>query len=146
MTKRILICLLTFLVLSCTKIEESSIPFANVYLQLDLRYQDKDLMNLLSCKEYTKPRNAGEMVGFSGVLVVHGFDDIYYAYDLCCPHEAEQSTKIVPANATGTAQCPKCKTVYDLPYGAGNPQTGPSKFALRRYNVYAKGQELIVRN
>ncbi|RHJ93395.1 hypothetical protein [Parabacteroides bouchesdurhonensis] len=145
MTKRILISFLVFLAFSCSKIEESNIPYANVYFRLDLRYQDKDLIALLAHKEYTTPRNAGEAMGFSGVVVIHGYDEAYYAYDLCCPYEAEQSTKIVPTNA-GTAKCPKCGTVYDLSYGAGNPMEGPSKFALRRYTVYPNGQELIVRN
>ena len=144
MTKRILICLLTFMVFSCTKIEESSIPFANVFLKLYLAFQDKELLTLFSYKEYTKPRYAGEMTGFSGVLVVHGNDN-YYAYDLCCRYEAEQSTKIVSTNA-GMAKCPKCGTEYDISYGAGNPMKGPSKFALWRYNVFINGQELIVRN
>lgn len=141
---RFLVCLLALLAFSCSKIEESHIPYANVFMKLDLRYQDKELVTLLGYKQYTKPRYAGEQVGFSGVLVVHGYNG-FYAFDLCCPHEATQSVKIIPTDV-GTAKCPKCNSVYDTANGIGNPMEGPSQFQLRPYNIYESGQELIVRH
>lgn len=143
--KRILSCLLLLLVLSCSKINESNVPYYRVYMELDLRYQDKDLVGLLNHKIYTTPRNAGEAIGYAGIVVVSGFDGTYYAFDLCCPHEAEKSTKIVPDN-TGYAKCPKCGTTYDIAYGSGMPSNGPSEYPLRRYRITSKGQELIVTN
>ena len=68
--KRFLFCLLISLVCSCSKIEESDIPYAPVYLELDLRFGDKDLVGIYNHKSITKARTAGEKTGFSGVLVV----------------------------------------------------------------------------
>ena len=84
--KRFLFCLLISLVCSCSKIEESDIPYAPVYLELDLRFGDKDLVGIYNHKSITKARTAGEKTGFSGVLVVCGIDNYgnaaYYAFDL----------------------------------------------------------------
>lgn len=143
--KRFISCLFVLLAFSCSKINESSIPYYRVYLTLDLRYQDKELVGLYNYKEYTAARNAGESTGYSGVLVVCGDNSVYYAYDLCCPHEAEKAIKVVPDHA-GNAKCPKCGTEYQTAYGSGAPTSGPSKFALRRYNVLTRGSELIVTN
>lgn len=142
--KRLLLFILILTGVSCSKITESEIPYAPVYFTLDLRFQDKDLVGSLHYKTFTAPRNAGESVGFSGIVVINGYSG-YYAYDLCCPHEALQSTRIEPTNA-GTAICPKCETVYDLSNGIGNPMSGPSEYTLRRYNVTNYAQELIIRN
>ena len=93
--KRFLFCLLISLVCSCSKFEESDIPYAPVYLELDLRFGDKDLVGIYNHKSITKARTAGEKTGFSGVLVVCGIDNYgnvaYYAFDLCCPHEAKKN-------------------------------------------------------
>lgn len=141
--KRILFCLFVFLVFSCNKVNVSNIPYARVYLTLDLRFQDKDLVGLLNYKEITTPRNAGDMIGFSGVLVVCGYNNIYYAFDLCCPHEAKRDVKVVADN-TGYAKCPKCGTSYEIGYGTGTPSNGPSEYALTRFQVTPAGQELII--
>lgn len=58
--KRFLSCLLVLLALSCSKFEESDIPYALVYLNLDLRYQDKDLVGIYNHKSITAPRLAGK--------------------------------------------------------------------------------------
>ena len=141
---RFLFALLLLLGISCTKINESEIPYAIVYLKLDLRYEDKDLVGSLHHKSFTAPRYDGERVGYSGVVVING-NTGYYAYDLCCPHEARQSVRVKPSDV-GTAKCPECGSEYDLSYGNGNPTSGPSQYTLRRYNVMHSGQELIIRN
>ncbi|RHJ86517.1 hypothetical protein [Parabacteroides sp. AM08-6] len=143
--KRFLTCFLILLACSCTKTIKTNIPPSRVYLRIDLRYEDKDLVGTLNHKEFTAPRKAGEYVGYSGVLVVCGFDNVYYAYDLCCPHEASKTNRIVPDN-TGKAKCPKCGTVYDIGYGTGAPVEGVSEYALQRYNVTSLGQELLIQN
>lgn len=140
---RFLTYLLILIAFSCTKVNKSDIPYARVYLELDLRYEDKELVGLYNHKEFTSPRKAGEAIGYSGVLVVCGGDDVYYAYELCCPNEAERSTQIVPTQA-GTAKCTKCETEYDTGFGTGAPTKGPSKHALQKYNVVSFGQRLIV--
>lgn len=143
--KRFFACVCLLIAFSCSKINESSIPYYRVYLTLDLRYQDKDLVGLYNVKSFTSPRNAAESTGFSGVFVVCGNNNVYYAYDLCCPHEAEKSVRVVP-DLAGGAKCPQCGTEFSTAYGSGAPVKGPSKYALRRYNVTPRGQELIVTN
>lgn len=143
--KRFLSCLLILLAFSCTKIHESNIPYVPVYLIIDLRFQDKDLVGLLHYKEITKKRVDGERTGYSGVLVVCGYNNMYYAYDLCCPNEASRNIKIVPDN-TGHAKCPTCGTIYDTAYGSGTPTEGPSEYGLRRYSISSSGQEFIISN
>lgn len=151
--KRFLSCLLILLACSCSKFEESDIPYARVYLEIDLRYNDKDLVGLYNHKSITTARTAGEMTGFAGVLVVCGIDSYgnttYFAFDLCCPHEAKRNIIIEPNN-TGTATCPECGTEYDIAAygGTGTPTKGVSKYPLRRYAVSSKagGQEWVVIN
>ena len=138
--KRIFFCLVVLLVMSCNKVNVSNVPYAPVNLTLDLRYQDKDLVGLLNFKEITQRRNAG----FSGVLVVSGYEDKYYAFDLCCPHEANKNIT-VEADNTGYATCPKCGTIYEIGLGTGTPN-GVSEYALTRYQVTRRGQELIIQN
>ncbi len=141
--KRFLFLFLLLLSLaSCEKNYVSQIPYAPVNFAIDLRYQDKDLVGILNYKTFTSPRNAGEYVGFSGILIVCGFDNVYYAYDLCCPHEARQDIKIIPNNE-GTAKCNKCGTEYEIGYGTGRP-AGISEYSLRKFNIRPNGQELYI--
>ena len=150
--KRFFACLFILIIGSCSKIEESNIPYALVYLNIDLRYQDKDLVGLYNYKYITTARTAGEKTGYAGVLVVCGIDGYgnttYYAFDRCCPHEANKKITI-EANNAGIAICPECGTEFDIGYGTGAPTKGVSKYVLRRYTVTAKsagGQEWIVTN
>lgn len=150
--KRFLFCLLISLVCSCSKFEESDIPYAPVYLELDLRFGDKDLVGIYNHKSITKARTAEEKTGFSGVLVVCGIDNYgnatYYAFDLCCPHEAKKNI-IIEADNAGKTICPECGTEYDIGYGTGAPTKGVSQFPLRKYYmtpVSSDRQEWVVRN
>ena len=115
--KRILTCLLIFLICSCSKFEESNIPYAPVYIEIDLRFQDHDLIGMYNHKAITKARTTVEKTGYAGVLVVCGIDSYgnttYYAFDLCCPHEAKRNITIEADNA-GAAVCPKCGTKFDI--------------------------------
>ena len=148
--KRIFFCLVVLLAMSCNKVNVSNVPYARVYLELDLTYKDKDLVGALHFKEITSTsgQNYGTQLGYSGVLVVSGFDyngnTKYYAYDLCCPHEANKNT-MVKADNTGWAECPKCGTKYEIAYGTGTPSDGPSEFALTRFDVTQQGNKLLIR-
>lgn len=150
--KRFLFCLFILILGSCTKIEESKIPYAPVFINIDLRFQDKDLVGLYNYKNITTARSAGERTGYSGVLVVCGMDgtgnSTYFAFDLCCPHEARKNITI-EADNTGKATCPQCGTIYDIGWGTGAPTEGVSKYPLRRYlatPIGANGQEWVVTN
>lgn len=141
--KRVLLFLLTLMVLSCNKIEQSAIPYANVYFKVDLRFTDKELKGMLAHKIYTSPRSYGEVMGYSGILVIHGLEDVYYAYELCCPHEAQRDIRI-EVDSTGLyGICPQCSSKYEIASG-GYPVEGPSKYYLRRCNIYPHGDELII--
>ncbi len=142
--KRFGFLLILLLVFSCDKTEMSNIPYARVYFEVDLQFKDKELSapGTLICKQFTTARNAGESTGYSGILVISGFDG-HYAYDLCCPHEAKRNIKVAPTDV-GTAVCPECSTVYDISRGSGHPASGPSKYALVRFQVSTVGQRLII--
>lgn len=143
MMKRLLFCLLALILLSCNKVEQSTIPYGNVYFKVDLRFTDKELKGILSHKIFAAPRNYGEVMGYSGILVVHGLDDIYYAYEQSCPHEAQREIKIEVDDTGLYGICPQCSTKYEIGNG-GYPVEGPSKYYLRTCNVYQSGDELIV--
>ena len=148
--KRIFFCLVVLLVMSCNKVNVSNVPYAPVYLELDLQFKDTDLVGSLNFKEITSEagQNYGTRLGYSGVLVVNGFSATtggtqYYAYDLCCPHEGKKDIR-VKADNTGWAQCPECGTKYEIAYGSGTPSDGPSEFALTKFNVTQRGSELLI--
>lgn len=143
--KRIVCFLLLLCLVGCTKTEKSKVPYASVYFTVSLQYEDKELSGLLKTKSFTKTRKEGERIGYSGIFVVHGADGQFYAFDLCCPHEAQSDIRVTPSD-DGIATCPKCGTVYDISYGGGYPISGPSKQQLVRLDVIGSGQELIIRH
>ncbi|MEG1749757.1 MAG: (2Fe-2S)-binding protein [Tannerellaceae bacterium] len=150
--RRFSLCLLILWMVACDTVNETSIPYRPVYLELDLSFEDKALNNIQAYKLYT-PKNinqSGEKTGFGGVLVYHGINNIggssFYAFDAACPNEAS-STTIVEVDGAGiNAVCPKCGSKFDLLNGLGNPQSGPAKFGLLRYNVNTIGNKIYVRN
>ena len=148
--KRFVFCLAVLLTMSCGKVNVSNIPYARVFLELDLSFKDKDLVGALNFKEFTSTanQNYGTQLGYFGVLVVCGFNSYgntqYYAYDLCCPYEANRNIK-VQADNTGWAECPKCGTKYEIAYGSGTPSEGPSEYALTRFDVTQQGNKLLIR-
>ncbi|MCD8193000.1 MAG: hypothetical protein LUD74_00300, partial [Tannerellaceae bacterium] len=140
MKQRFYFLLVGLALLSCSKIKQSNIPIYEVYFKIDLRYEDKDLKGApLNSKEFTKPRNANEKLGFGGLLVVCGHDLTYYAFDRSCPYEAKKSITIV-YGTDGTATCPTCESVFEVGYGSGLPTSGPATndpkiYHLRRYGI-----------
>ena len=67
---------------ACDTAEQSDIPYSNVYFKVDLRFEDKVLNAQLASKVFTTPRYAGEALGYCGILVVHGLNDIFYAFEI----------------------------------------------------------------
>jgi nitrite reductase/ring-hydroxylating ferredoxin subunit len=143
--KKILLLLILPLIMSgCDDNYISSIPVYPVSLELNLTSTYPTFRN--SANEYLifeKPVKATDRVGFGGILVYSGFDNNYYAFDLACPHEALAKTKVKP-NDIGQAVCETCGTVYDISFGIGNPASGPSKEALKRYKTALQGDLLII--
>ena len=143
--KRIILFSLLFIsAAACDKIGMSTIPYAPVYIPIDVQFTDLPLRNPLGYKNYITKRYASEQLGYGGVVVVHGFSsgemDSYplFAYDMACPHEADRSS-IILMGKNGIATCHQCSTIYDLSWGYGNIISGPSKYPLVRYRVIYKG-------
>ena len=147
--KRFPLLLLLFMgLMACNATYQSSIPNLPVYLELDLGFQDKDLVPLQASKIYTKKNVtlAIERTGYGGVLVYHALDNNYYAFDAACPHEANASITVQTDENNIHATCPKCQSKYDLSYGNANPVEGPSREALKRYTLTPSGNKIYVRN
>ena len=82
--RRIFPLLMLFVTLSCTKTVEIRIPYRQVNLELDLRYNDKSLNALYSHKIYNQNNISTESsrgkTGFGGVIVFHGSNDIFLCF------------------------------------------------------------------
>jgi nitrite reductase/ring-hydroxylating ferredoxin subunit len=152
---RIIACLLFITISSCDKTYVSNIPNYPVFLELDLRFEDRDLVPIQAYKIFTSQNinQAVERTGYGGVLVYHGLNnmgsDSYYAFDISCPHEANRSVVVAVDDAGIYAICPKCGSKYELLNGIGNPVSGPSQqegYYLKPYIVSASSDRIIVRN
>jgi nitrite reductase/ring-hydroxylating ferredoxin subunit len=144
-------CLLFFLLSSCNKVYVSSIPDYPVYLELDLTFEDKNILPISAYKIFT-PGNVNQAVertGFGGVLVYHGLNseglDAYYAFDTACPYEASRTTTVTVSDDHLYAVCPKCQSRYELLNGIGNPVNGPGYERLKSYHVSGSGSKIYVR-
>lgn len=139
-------------VLSCAKTYNSSIPERMVYLELDLRFEDKALKAIPAYKIYDQNNinPLTEIAGFGGVLVYHGLSsdgpDAYYAFDAACPYEANSQTRVTMEEDGLHAVCPKCESQFDLSFGSGNPVSGPAEYNLKSYQVTVDGDKIYVRN
>ena len=135
-------------VLSCG--EEAplqTVPFAQVYLRIDLNGLDFDLAAPLAYKIFTTPRTAQDKLGFAGLMVVRNEKgDNLFAYDLACPYEDSKSALLKPTG-DGKAVCPTCGSVFVTMYGLGSVESGPAKEPLQRYTVVpGSSGEYIIRN
>lgn len=153
--KKVLFCLLIILCVSCAKEEEARIPYWPVYLELDLDFEDNELLSSFHHKIYTSSNiNPNiERPGFGGVIVFHGEDfgnGPYQAYDLSCPYEAQKNVLLTLKQGDIYAECPVCKSKYELT-SMGFPTEGSvSTYRLQQYNVRKVasnvGTKLIVTN
>ncbi|MDR2533835.1 MAG: (2Fe-2S)-binding protein [Tannerellaceae bacterium] len=134
---------------SCETTYRSSIPAAPVYIEINLDFEDADLLPIQASKLFTRGQNinlAVERAGYGGVLVYHALDNNYYAFDAACPNEADPSATVQVDADRLHAVCRKCDSRYDLSYGNGNPVSGPSREQLKRYRAALNGAKIIVGN
>ncbi|MBQ0007351.1 MAG: hypothetical protein KBT40_01340 [bacterium] len=130
----------------CEKVnEESPVPKYPVSYSIDYLIYAPILDTQGGYYVVTTPTEYNQYLGFSGLLIFHGFDDRFYAFDLCCPYECNREIRIVP-ESTGRATCPECGSEYDIGFGTGRPTKGPSTKVLRRYNVSVTGSVVRVTN
>lgn len=117
-----------------------TVPFAPVYFRLHLNGIDHSLRNPLSYKIFTEQdrRSDGDRFGYGGLLITSdAAGAIFYAYDLCCPHEKKRDLTVVPRE-DGTAVCPTCGSIFVTMYGHGTIEKGPSVDRLQRYRVISE--------
>ncbi|MDR0429131.1 MAG: (2Fe-2S)-binding protein [Tannerellaceae bacterium] len=144
---------LAFLFLiSCDRKYISSIPDYPVYLELDLNFEDKDLIPIQAYKIFTE-KNINqriERVGYGGILVYHGLSntasDAYFAFDISCPHESSRTVTVEVDESRVYAICPKCDSKFELLNGIGNRISGPTDEYLKSYQVSVNGNRITVRN
>jgi nitrite reductase/ring-hydroxylating ferredoxin subunit len=110
---------------------ESSIPARPVYINWMNVYQLKTIGSYLYID---KTKLASDRIGFGGILVVHAYDDNFYAFDLACPVEANENVRVgIPEGLI--CKCDSCGESYDLSFGLGTPLNHISKQGLKRYSV-----------
>lgn len=136
--------------IACTK-DTNSIPDYPVRLSLDTNLRDKDLRIIGGYKTYTKPNvdyNPNlEAVGYGGILVVHAFNDYFYAYDLACPYEANPSIRVEVDESSVSAICPKCRTKYSVfTEGFAAPDGVGTEYLKRYERVVASGNKITITN
>ncbi|MDR1678317.1 MAG: hypothetical protein LBR81_00875 [Prevotellaceae bacterium] len=114
----------------------SSIQSYRVYINQNLNQYAIELRTMGGSKTYTEVIwNEGvAAIGYGGVLVIHGYDDNYYAFDMACPKEKKRTVRVQP-NGAGQAVCEQCGSVFNIGYGSGNCVSGEAKEALRRFRV-----------
>lgn len=142
----VLITGLSLLLWSCEDSNDnSSIPDYPVYLERNVNLEAIELRTIGGYKTYPTAEKLGDAVGFGGILIFYGYEDAYYAYDLCCPYEKKQTIRVKP-NDVGQCTCPSCGSVYNIGYGNGNCLSGPAKEGLKIYTVrkYNSSAGLII--
>ena len=119
---------------ACNDLDKSSIPDTPVYLERNINAEALELRTIGGYKTYTTYEKYGDAIGFGGLVIIYGFNEEYYAFDLACPNEINREIRVVPNNA-GQAICPTCGSVFSIGYGSGNRVSGPAKEGLRKYQV-----------
>ena len=130
--KKVISFLLFLSLFACGRYK-SSIPESPVFMRRNL-----NTINCLFPGDYyyiTEPQTASDRLGYGGLLLVRGFDDQYYAYDLACPVECRTDVRVGQPSEVLEVVCPQCGESYQLGFGLGTPSTGISGEGLRRYSV-----------
>ncbi len=95
------------------------------------------------------PYTAQTYTGYGGILLCTDYMGAPVAYDLSCPVEAKYDVRVA-VNADGEAECPKCRSRYDIFSLKGYPVYGRAAeqgYGLQRYNVGpGRGGEYMVVN
>jgi nitrite reductase/ring-hydroxylating ferredoxin subunit len=138
----LLLGVMMILTVAC-KETKSSIPVRSVSLTLNLVGEDVALKSIGAYKTYTTASTGLEVLGYGGILVVHAYDDSYYAFDLACPYEVNDTIRVA-VQSDLSAKCPQCGSRYRITDGSGWRIEGPSDEKLKQYHVYPSGNYLYV--
>lgn len=141
-----IICSLLLVVFSCKDSNDSSsIPDFPVYLERNINLEAIELRTIGGYKTYIEEERLGDAFGYGGIVIFYGYDEVYSAFDLCCPHEKNSETRALP-NDMGQCVCPSCGSTFNIGYGIGNCVAGPATEGLKKYTVnryYAGASEYI---
>ena len=143
----ILLCTSLCQVTSCKKNSATElIPTGPVNISIDL-----------NLPAYTRMRFPGEFIflegGIKGVLLIHDFDDKWYAFERTCAFEPLNLCSKLQIDTNGLAI--RCGTIENGAYQkccdskytySGFPTAGPAQGALARYNVSRLGNVVSVYN
>lgn len=133
---------------SCRKAQinvDSPVPKYRVNLNINIMIDAPILDTQGGFFVIDEPRRYGDYIGFSGIVIFHGFDDRFYSYDICCPHECKREITVEPSMA-GIATCKECGSEYDIGFGSGQPTKAPAQYPMRRYTTTISGYNIHVTN
>lgn len=134
-------------VLTSCEDDKSIIPDAPVYVERNWLI-DADAMQLSGISgfdEITTGTKSSDRLGYGGILIYHGLDDVIYAFDMACTNESKRNVRVVTDSlVTGQAICEKCGSVFNVAYGSGNRISGDAPEGLRRYRVRRSGTTIYV--
>lgn len=120
----------------------SPIPDVPVSYTLNILRDAPELMTPGNSVAITKPNKHGQYIGYGGLLICFGVDEVYYVFDLSCPHEHKREVR-VEANMI-FATCPECGSRFEVGFGSGFCNEGVSQYPLKRYRVSSNGYELRI--
>ena len=141
--------LMTAVLTSCEKIDDSRIPPVNVNLTFTSgEWATYGVGGALEHKRFINsrtnivpsnfPYKVTSYTGYGGILLIGNLYGFPMAYDLSCPYEAKPDIRVEIDDRTHDAVCPKCGSVYDVFGGDGRPTGGPSAeygYGMTRYKV-----------
>lgn len=126
-----------FLCISCAK-QDSFVP--DVPVNFNAPLTDPRLSRL------SVPGGAVSLnnYGIAGIIIFHGFDHVYVAYDRCSTVNPEKKIAVNLDEPTLTATDPVSGAKYSLI--DGGPQKAPAVRSLKQYHVTITGNTLRVTN
>lgn len=132
---------------SCTDVDSERIPSRTVRIDISLAQQSNPdwwvnapaeyVCYLYPDFPYDFPYTISSETGYGGVLLVCGYENIRYAYDLACPVEVDPSV-IIYVDDDNLGHCKTCGSTYDVFWGSGAPNSGVAaekKYSLRKYYI-----------
>lgn len=122
--------------------EQHPVPDAPVNLTLNIMRDAPALDIPGNTYTITRPLTTNQYIGYSGLVIVHGVDGVFYAFDLCCPHEHQRDIRVDCSMISAT--CPTCGSSFNIGFGTGLPISGPSQYPMRSYTVTQSGYNLHV--
>ncbi len=148
MNKSIIFIFLLLVVSACEKNQPNPEPIDDVPVNITIN---------LALPQYEKLLQTGQFVyesgGLRGVVVVHHFDNRYYAFERTCPYqprnacsqiEMDSSLFLFRCGETSNGNFNKC---CDSRFSTdGEVFSGPANFGLKHYIITQNGNLLNIKN